>query len=302
MLEIHLLGTGGTIPLPERPLTALLVRYNGCSVLIDCGEGTQTEIARMGLSLNPIDIIFFTHFHADHISGLSGLLLSMGNQNRTKPVTIVGPMGVERVVRSICVIASDLPFELNFVEIKHSEQPFSIDGLDITAFRVCHSIVCYGYSIGVERAGKFDPDKARALGLEPTSWSRLQHGENVTLKKTVITPDMVMGPQRKGLKVVYCTDSRPTESISRFARNADLFICEGMYDNGSSLKKAIEKQHMLMSEAAQLARSANVGRMWLTHFSPSVTEPEKKIEKLRKAFPFIEMPKRNMSIDLTFED
>ncbi len=302
MLEIHLSGTGGTIPLPERPLTAMLVRYNGRSVLVDCGEGTQTEIARMGLSLNPIDSIFFTHFHADHIAGLVGLLLSMGNQSRTRPVTIIGPVGIGKVVRLLCVIAPDLPFELNFIEISGEEQLFSIAGLKITAFRVCHSIECYGYSIELERAGKFNPDKARALGLEPELWGRLQHGENVTLKETVITPDMVMGPQRKGIKAVYCTDSRPTDRIAHFAQNADLFICEGMYDNDESLSKAIEKQHMLMSEAAQIALSANVRRLWLTHFSPSVTEPEKEIEKLRKAFPFIEMPKRNMSIDLTFED
>lgn len=302
MLEIHLLGTGGTVPLPERPLTAMLVRYNGRSVLVDCGEGTQTEIARMGLSLNPIDSIFFTHFHADHITGLAGLLLSMGNQNRTLPVTIIGPVGIERVVRALCVVAPDLPFELKFTEIKEKEQTFSAAGLRITAFLVCHSITCYGYSIELERAGKFNPEKARALGLEPRFWGKLQHGETVTVNDTVITPDMVMGAQRKGIKAVYCTDSRPVDCIARFAQNADLFICEGMYDDDASLNKAVEKQHMLFSEAVKLGRSANVKQLWLTHFSPSVSQPEKEIEKLRELFPFLAIPQRNMTADLTFED
>lgn len=300
MLEIHLLGTGGTMPLPERPLTALLARYNGRSLLIDCGEGTQIELRKKGLGMKPIDMIFFTHFHADHIAGLPGFLLTMGKQGRTEPVTLAGPKGLENVVRSLCVIAPELPFIMDFMEIEGGEQIFSLGDLKITAFEADHSVQCFGYSLELPRAGKFDAAKARELGIPKPFYGVLQRGGNVEIDGKVYTPDMVMGAPRKGLKVTYCTDTRPVPGITEHAEGSDLFICEGMYAEDEKLDKAIEKKHMLFREAAETARSARVSRLWLTHYSPSLVDPSEYLPQIREIFPGTEAPADSISIDLNF--
>lgn len=302
MLNINLLGTGGTIPLPERPLTSLLARYNGHSLLIDCGEGTQIALSKKGLGMKPIDMVFFTHFHADHIAGLPGFLLTMGKQGRTEPVTFIGPKGLAHIVKSLCVIAPELPFAVDLVEINGKEQDFSLGDLKITAFEVDHSVQCFGYSLELPRAGRFDAAKARGFGLPAPFWGKLQHGENVEMDGKTYTPDMVMGAPRKGLKVTYCTDTRPTPSIIEHAKNSDLFICEGMYAEDEKLDKAIEKKHMLFREAAETARAARVSRLWLTHYSPSLTDPQDFLPMMREIFPETDVPLDGISAELNFED
>ena len=143
MLDVCLLGTSGMLPLPDRWLTSLMTRYNGSSLLIDCGEGTQIAIKEKGWSFNPIDVICFTHYHADHISGLPGLLLTIGNSDRTKPVTLVGPKGLSRVVGALRVIAPELPFELKFIELTKPQEHISINGYEIEAFKVSHTCLLY---------------------------------------------------------------------------------------------------------------------------------------------------------------
>ena len=246
MLDVCLLGTGGMMPLPGRWLTALTLKYNGSQLLIDCGEGTQVAMKKAGISSKPVDIICFTHYHADHISGLPGFLLSMGNAERTEPLTIIGPKGVERVVNSLRVIAPELPFEINFIELTQPEEEIRINGYVINAYRVNHSILCYGYSVSIERAGKFDAARAKELEIPVNQWNVLQKGSTIELDGRTYTPDMVMGPPRKGLKVTYCTDSRPTDVIGKYAAEADLFICEGMYGEPDKLSKAKEYKHMTM--------------------------------------------------------
>ncbi len=302
MLDIHLIGTGGTIPLPERALTSLLVRYNGHSLLIDCGEGTQIALAEQGLGMKPIDMVFFTHFHADHMAGLPGFLLTMGKQGRTEPVTLAGPAGLANVVKSLCVIAPELPFPLEFAEISGKEQSFSLGDLRITAFEADHSVQCFGYSLELPRAGKFDAAKALEFGIPKPFWGKLQRGENIESNGKIYTPDMVMGAPRKGLKVTYCTDSRPTDNITKHAKGSDLLICEGMYAEEEKLDKAIEKKHMLFREAAETARSTQASRLWLTHYSPSLSNPQDFLPMVREIFPETEAPLDGMSIDLNFED
>ncbi|MBR6771020.1 MAG: ribonuclease Z [Lachnospiraceae bacterium] len=302
MLDICLLGTGGMMPLPYRWLTSLMARYNGKSILIDCGEGTQIAMKEKGWSPKPIDIICFTHFHADHISGLPGMLLTMGNAERTEPLLLVGPKGLTRVVSALRVIAPELPFEIQCVEITEPEQSFSFEGFRIEAFRVNHNVVCYGYSILVDRIGKFQVDKAMALGIDRRYWNLLQKGEQVELEGKLYTPDMVLGEARKGLKVTYCTDTRPTEGIVRHAAEADLFICEGMYGEPEKQDKAREYKHMTFYEAAGLAEKAKVKKLWLTHYSPSLLRAEDFMPEVRKIFPQAEAGKDGKSIDLMFEE
>ena len=179
MLDVCLLGTGGMMPLPYRWLTSLMMRYNGSSILIDCGEGTQIAIKEKGWSFKPIDVICFTHFHGDHISGLPGLLLTMGNADRQEPLTLIGPKGLERVVNALRIIAPELPFELRFMEITEAQQTFEMEGYRIRAFRVNHNVTCYGYTIEIDRAGRFDVERAASHEIPQKFWRFLQKGETI---------------------------------------------------------------------------------------------------------------------------
>ena len=285
MLDICLLGTGGMMPLPYRWLTALMLRFEGHQLLIDCGEGTQITARKQGISFKPIDVICFTHYHADHISGLPGLLLSMGNAERTEPLLFIGPKGLQRTVNALKSIAPELPFPLEFHELTEREEDITVKGMQIHAFRVNHNVVCYGYSVSIPRAGKFQVEQAKALGLPVQLWNPLQKGKTVEWEGNTYTPDMVMGSARKGLKVTYCTDTRPVPAIAHAAADADLFICEGMYGEEDKQSKALEHKHMTFREAASLAREAAPKEMWLTHFSPSMNRPEDYLEEARRIFP-----------------
>lgn len=302
MLDVCLLGTGGMMPLPYRWLTALMIRFNGSQLLIDCGEGTQIAMKEKGWSFKPIDVICFTHYHGDHISGLSGLLLTMGNADRTEPLTLIGPKGLERVVNSLRVIAPELPFELKFIEITEPEQSFELNGYRLTAFRVRHNVICYGYTIEIDRAGKFDVQRAMEQEIPKEYWKHLQRGENLELEGRKLTPDMVLGPPRKGIKLTYCTDTRPTDSIRQHAKGSDLFICEGMYGEKEKAAKAVEYKHMTFYEAAEIARDAEVKEMWLTHYSPSLTRPEEYMDDVRTIFPRAIAGKDRMTTELDFPE
>lgn len=301
MLDICLLGTSGMMPLPKRWLTSLMMRYNGSSILIDCGEGTQIAIKQKGWSFHPIDVLCITHYHADHVSGLAGLLLTMGNAEKTTPLTIIGPKGLERVVSAMRVIAPELPFEIKLIELSQDVQTISMDGYTIDAFRVNHAVLCYGYSVNIPRAGKFDPKKASDADVPMKFWSRLQKGERIEEDGRIFTPDMILGAPRKGIKVTYCTDSRPVDSIVAGAKNADLFICEGMYGEPDKQDKAIEHKHMTFVEAAHIAKKAEVAEMWLTHYSPSLVRPDDYVHTAQVIFPNTKTARDGWSKTIQFE-
>jgi ribonuclease Z len=281
-----------------------MMRYNGSSLLIDCGEGTQVAIRERGWSFHDIDVVCITHFHGDHISGLPGLLLSMGNADRTEPLTIVGPKGLERTVNALRVIAPELPFEIKFIEIADAVTELNLFGYRINAFKVNHRVTCYGYSVMIDRAGKFDPEKAAANNVPMKAWSRLQKGQTVEIDGITYTQDMILGPERRGLKVTYCTDTRPVKIISEMAADADIFICEGMYGEDDKDNKAVEHKHMTFTEAAKLAAAAepNPKEMWLTHYSPSLVNPAEYVGRIRSIFPNVIATKDLRTTTLKFID
>ena len=302
MLDICLLGTGGMQPLPYRWLTSMMARCDGSNLLIDCGEGTQIALKEKGWSPKPVDVICFTHYHADHISGLPGFLLTMGNAERTEPVLLVGPKGLERVVGALRTIAPELPFPIEYHEITEKEQDFEMNGYCIHAFRVNHNVTCYGYTLEIKRQGRFDVERARRQEIPQKFWSRLQKGEIIVDGDRVLTPEMVLGPQRKGIKLTYCTDTRPVPIIAECAKHADLFICEGMYGEDDKADKARGYKHMTFREAAVLARDARVKEMWLTHYSPSLVRPDEFMDKVREIFPNAYPGKDGKSLELNFEE
>ena len=290
------------MPLPRRWLTSLMTRYNGSSLLVDCGEGTQIAVKEKGWSFKPIDIICFTHYHADQISGLPGILLTMGNAERTEPLTLIGPKGLTRVVEALRMIAPELPFPIEYREICENQEIIRQKGYKITAFKVNHNVLCYGYTIEIERAGQFQVEQARALGIPQNCWNRLQKGNVIELEGRRFTPDMVLGPPRKGIKVTYSTDTRPTRSIAEHAAGSDLFICEGMYAEKEKEAKARQYKHMTFYEAARLAREAEVKELWLTHFSPSLIRGEDYMPKVQEIFPAASLGRDGKTMELDFED
>ena len=302
MLDVCLLGSGGMMPLPYRWLTALMTRYNGSQLLIDCGEGTQIALKEKGWSFKPIDVICFTHYHGDHISGLPGLLLTMGNADRKEPLTLIGPKGLERVVSSLRVIAPELPFEIHYREITEPEQIFEMDGYRLKAFRVKHNVICYGYTIEIDRAGKFDVQRATEQKIPKEYWKHLQKGETVELDGRILTPEMVLGPPRRGIKLTYCTYTRPTVSFRKNGKRSFVFMREGMYGEKEKAAKAVEYKHMTFYEAANLAKEAEVGEMWLTHYSPSLRHPEEYMDEVRAIFPHAIAGKDRMTTELDFPE
>lgn len=302
MLRVTLPGTGGTMPRKDRWLSCCMLSLNGKSVLVDCGEGTQLALKFAGCKANTIDTICITHFHADHIAGLPGLLLTMSGESRTAPVTMIGPPGLNRCVRSLCVVAPNLPFEVRCVEFHNGDILPEKGKLTIKPFPVRHSIPTLGYSFSLRRSGVFEPQRAKQNEVPLHLWKVLQREESAEWNGRLFTPDMVLGPERRGLKVTYTTDTRPVPRISEEAADADLLICEGMYGSDDKLPRAKESGHMLFSEAALLAAKANVRRLWLTHYSPSLDDPTEYLAAATDIFPDTECGFDGKTIDLSYDE
>ncbi len=301
MLDVALLGTGGMMPLPDRFLTSLMLRLEGRMMLIDCGECTQVTMKQLGWGFKNIDVICFTHYHADHISGLPGLLLTIGNSARTEPLTLVGPKGLVKVYEGLKTICPELPFQVNIVELESNES-INISVFNINSLKVNHKITCYAYRVDVKRAGRFNVEKAVALNVPKKVWSILQKQPSAEFDGKIYTSDMVLGDGRKGLSVSYCTDTRPVDALPNFVKDSDLFICEGMYGEEEKINKAREYKHMLFSEAARIAKQGNVKEMWLTHFSPAMPFPEMYIKNAKNIFENTLLGQDRKSVSLMFEN
>lgn len=301
MLDVCILGNSGMQPLPNRHLASAMFRYNGGSLLIDCGEGTQVAIKKQGWSFKSINTICLTHYHTDHISGLSGLLASMSNSEKTDTLTIIGPPGLEKVVNAALVMSGKLSFNIKLIKITEKSQSLRNDGFNIETFRCNHSVPCNGYTIIINRNGRCDIDKAAANDIPEELWSRLQKNEIVEHNGRILTKDLILDGTRKGIKVTYCTDTRPTDDIVKFAKNADLFICEGMYGDDENFENALKNKHMMFSEAAELAVKSNVRELWLTHYSPSIAHPKIYLDSTTAIFKNTVLTKCGMVKKMEFD-
>lgn len=292
MPEICLLGTGGMLPLKERFLTSLFVEHNGKAILIDCGEGTQVAFAKHEKKLSKIETILITHGHADHVTGLPGLLLSLGNCSRTEDLDIYYPEKWDSVLRSLLSVCGCLPFRVNLIGMP--EYPCSWDAekidpmMQIAVMPLQHKVPCMGYSLTFRKKPEFLPNLAKQLEIPVQYWKRLHAGEVVMLPDgREIYPEQVTGKSRKAVKITYTTDTLPIPDIIDFARDSDLLICEGMYGDPSKKSSMNQKGHMLMQDACEIARKAHAERLWLTHYSPAEKHPEQYQEVLEKIFPAV---------------
>lgn len=302
MIDIVLLGTLGSMPMPNRFLSSVLMRYKGRKILIDCGEGTQVAMRILKWGFKSIDMILISHGHGDHILGLPGLLSTMGNSERREPVYIMGPKGIGNIIKGLLLAVPYLPYDIYLLEadeasvaVNFSEKGVELGNVDeksklskdliISTLELDHSAPCIGYSFYIPRKPKFNVEKAIKYGLPKNLWKSLQKGETVTYNGKVIKPEMVLDEEREGIKVSYITDTRPVEGIADFIKNSHLFICEGTYGDDEDLKKAVENKHMTFSEAAHLAYEGNVRELILTHFSPAMDEPQVFLPNATCIFP-----------------
>lgn len=301
MVKVNLLGCGGTLPLQSRYLTALLLSYNGKMLLIDCGEGTQVSMKMVGWGFKYIECICFTHYHADHIVGLPGMLLTIANSGRTEPLTIIGPEGLQEIITGLSVLFPHLPYDLKLIELENDNtEEYKISGFLIKTLLVDHTLPCKAYSIEILRNRMFDKTKAEQNKVPIEFWNRLQKGEKIEFQGRELTSDLVLGEERKGIKICYCTDTRPVNSLIEFAQDSELFICEGMYGDDESLPKALVNKHMLFSESANLALKAGVKELWLTHYSPALTDPEAYINNALNIFKNTKLGYDRMNTEIIF--
>ncbi len=300
MIEVHLIGTGGTVPLPKRWLTSLYIKLNGKVTLVDCGEGTQIALQEQGLSLKPIDNILLTHFHADHTAGLPGLLLTMAKADRKEPIRIYGPKGLKEIIQGIYALARYIPFPIESVEIENHSS-FMFDKLKVEAFLMNHSVECYGYRFELARRPKFLVTKAKELDIPVRYWSHLQNGEVIEYNQQKIQPSSVLGTTRKGISLLYATDTRPNNNLLIAAEKVDLCIIEGMYGDIDKIINAQNNKHMMMQEACTLAKKCQVKELWLTHYSPSMPFPEDYEDELKKIYPTVKISHDGQNKILRFE-
>ena len=305
MIDLTLLGCGGNVPMPNRFLSSLFINYKGSKILIDCGEGTQVAMKKYNCGFKNIDLILITHLHGDHIIGLIGLLQTMGNSGKTDDLTIVGPIGIIDAMKAIKVLVEYLPYKVNIIE--NPKQTFSLEhdilkDIDISTINLDHSTECIGYSLYFKRKPKFDREKAILNQVPQNLWKKLQENSSAIYKDKTYYADMVLGENRRGIKLSFITDTRPTFEIPEFIYESDLFICEGMYGDDLDISKAVKNKHMTFRESASLANAGNVDKLLLTHFSPSIENPKDFIQNATNLFEDTMIGEDGLTLKLSYTD
>lgn len=305
MLDLTMIGTGGNVPSPSRFCSCVLLNYKGTKILIDCGEGTQISMKNLGCGFKSIDLILITHLHGDHINGLLGLLSTMGNSEKNTPLTIVGPYGIKRAISAMMVLWEGLPYRLNVIE--NPGGAFSVNHeilkeIEISTHKLMHSTECIGYSLYFKRKKIFDIELANKNNVPKKYWKHLQEGRTLYIDDKTYTPDLVLGEERRGIKLSFITDTRPIDSICDFIEKSDLFICEAMYGDDMDISKAVKNKHMTFREAASLAKRGDVKNLLLTHFSPSLSNPEEFLSNATSVFKNTEIGFDGKKINIPYPD
>jgi ribonuclease Z len=302
-LTVTFLGTSSAAPTQGRGLPAVAVQREGSVVLLDCGEGVQRQILAHGIGLNKETSILITHLHGDHVTGLLGLLQTMGMAQRTKPVDIVGPRDLLKWLQVTGeLLQMGLPFPLNFHPAKRGTV-LRTPSFVVRAAEARHSVEAYAYLLEERgRPGVFFPEKARALGVpEGKLWSRLQKGRKVQAGGRTVSPSEVTGPPRRGRRIGYSGDTRPTPALARFFSGCDLLIFDSTF-HGKDREKALDRQHSTCLEAAELASEAGARRLALTHFSARYTAVGSLVRQARAVFPNTFAAKDGLGVTVDYPD
>jgi ribonuclease Z len=302
MLSITFLGTGAATPTVDRNVAGLAVQREGETILFDCGEGTQRQMMRYGVGFSFTEV-FFTHFHADHMLGIIGLLRTMGLQDRTAPVTLYGPRGAQRILGAAMSLGIERnKFPVEIVEIRAGDR-LRRDEYDIVVFETEHRADTVGFALAEHtRLGRFHPEHARELGVpEGPLWGKLHKGETVTLDDgRTVTPADLVGPPRPGRTVVYSGDTRPHLAVFEASKGADLLLHEATFGEDEA-DRAIETGHSTASEAARIALEAGVRRLVLTHISPRYTrDAPELLAEARAVFPETTIARDGMVVEVEF--
>ena len=306
-MEAFVLGCGGMMPLPYRHLTSVLLRREGDLFLFDGGEGTQVSLRRLNLKWKKINAIFVSHTHADHVTGLPGIMMLSAQVDRTEPLYIYGPPKIAEYIETSRKV---LDMYINYpVVVKEITAPCVVhegDGFYIRAFPLSHTKTCVGYTLEeLDRPGEFNPEKAATLGVpRGPLWGQLQRGESVTAENgAIVHPEDVMGAKRSGRKFSFVTDTQYLPTIAKEVRGSDLLICEGMFSEELA-EQAKEKKHMTARQAGTIARDANVRRMAMIHYSPRYTDRELDVllEEAREVYPSAELTHDRMYFDIPYID
>lgn len=308
MLKLTFLGTGAACPTLDRNVTSIALTREGETMLFDCGEGTQRQMMRYGVSFTFRDI-FFTHFHSDHLLGVTGLLRTLGLLNifgeevRREPLTLYGPKGAQRILTHALELGIErVKFPVEIVELKPGDR-VKRDDYDITTFPTEHRADTIGYTLTEHtRLGRFNPDKARELGLpEGPLWGKIHKGESVESPSgRIVTPAELVGEPRAGRTVVISGDTRPVEALRDAARGADLLIHEATFSQ-ADVARAIETGHSTALEAAEIAAAAGVRRLVLTHISARYSrEAPELLAEARGAFEETVIARDGMEIEVRY--
>ena len=306
-LEAFVLGCGGMMPLPNRHLTSVLLRREGDLFLFDCGEGTQVSLRRLNLKWKKISVIFVSHTHADHVTGLPGLLMLSSQVDRDDPLYIIGPPRItEYIESSRRVLDMYINYEIVVREITEPGVVYEGEDFHIRAFPLRHTKPCYGFTLEEDkRPGEFYPEKAEALGVRRGPlWAALQSGQTVKAEDgSDICPRQVLGPERSGRKFSFVTDSLAFSEIADEVMGSDLLVCEGMFERALE-ESAREKKHMTAEQAAYIARAAMVKKMALIHYSPRYTEHELKqvLKEAEAVFPNTVLSRDRMVFPIEYID
>ena len=299
-LDVVFVGTAGSAPTPARGLPALLVRRGGDRLLFDCGEGTQRQLLR-SVGLIDLEEVFVTHFHADHVLGLPGMLKTFSLRGRDRPLTVYGPRGLRELFAVLRPLVGRLPFELSLVELE-PKQELRRDGYRIAAFETEHSVTAYGYAVVEdERLGRFDEKRALELGVRPgPDFGRLHRGEAVPGTAGEVRPDQVVGPTRPGRKVVVAGDTAPAPMTLAAAHGADLLVHEATFGDEEA-DRARETAHSTARQAAELAREAGVKLLALTHVSQRYAGPDLR-DEARSVFADTIVPRDFDRVEIPFAE
>ena len=308
MIQMTLIGTAAAAPLSDRALSCAALTCQGRTLLFDCGDGTQSALRKARVSMMSIDVICLTHFHGDHIFGLPGLLQSMALHSRTRPVTLVVPHEDDPCLPALMTLSLPLTFDVSVVTLPPEGLPLRSLIPDARADAVLspiatqHRVPSAGYRFTLSHAGRFLPERARALGVPQKLWGRLQHGECVTVDGRAIAPADVLSEPRQPLRIIYTGDTRPCEAVLEAARDADLLIMEATYGEDAHEAQAVKYGHSTFSATARLAAEAGAKRLWLTHYSGMIADPQAHLPNAQAHFPQVVCGYDGLTATLSFRD